>query len=95
MAKYIECDCCGKRIEFGAKVHQYEGRAGLYCSTECFLDTYGMTYILTDELAYDCCCTVFDDETRQREILEQIEKHKLEIESLQRTLKLITPTTQN
>ena len=95
MAKYIECDCCGKRIEFGAEVYQYEGRAGLYCSTECFFDTYGNIYTLTDELAYYCCCTVFDDETRQREILEQIEKHKLEIESLQRTLKLITPTTQN
>ena len=95
MAKYIECDCCGKRIEFGATVYQFNGYCGLYCSPECFSDSQADIHILDDELADDCACTVFDDEARQREILEQIERHKLEIESLQRTLELITLTTQN
>lgn len=95
MAKYIECDCCGKRIEFGATVYQYDGRAGVYCSAECFADTYGDINILTDELADNCFCKVYDDYARQMEILEQIKRHQLEIESLQRTLELLTPTVQN
>ena len=90
MAKYIKCDCCGKKIEFGATVYQYEGRAGLYCSAECFSDTYGNLYILTGELANDCYCTIYDDETRQREIKEQMENHRQSIERLQRELELLT-----
>lgn len=95
MAKYIECDGCGKRIEFGATVYQYGGYCGVYCSPECFTDSYANISILDDDLAENCDCTVYDDETRRREIEEQIEKHQLEIESLRRTLELIIPTTQN
>jgi hypothetical protein len=93
MAKYIECSCCGKRIEFGRDVYKYPGHALLHCSYECFTDTYGETHYLNEELAEDCWCTIYDDEARRREIEAQIEKHMLEIESLRRTLELLT--TQN
>ena len=92
MAKYIKCDCCGKKIEFGATVYQFNGYCGLYCSPECFTDVQADIHILHDELAEDCCCTVYD-EAREREIREQMEKHKQELERLQRELELLT--TQN
>ena len=93
MAKYIECNCCGKRIEFGAEVYKYGGNAGLYCSPQCFTYTYADEEILDEELVENHWHTIFDDEARRREIEEQIEKHMLEIESLKRTLELLT--TQN
>jgi hypothetical protein len=90
MARYIECDCCGKRTPFGNIVYQFDGRAGLYCSAECFVDTYGATHILDYDLADDCYCSVFDDEARRKEIEDTIEVHRKEIECLQRTLELLT-----
>ena len=90
MAKYIECDCCGKRIEFGAEVYQLEPYCGLYCSPECFADSFADTHILNDDLVENCACTVFDDEQRKRELEEEIRKHERELENLRMQLDHLT-----
>ena len=93
MAKYIKCDCCGKRIGFGAEVYQYGGYCGVYCSSECFTDSYAYIHILDDDLAENCSCTVYDDEQQKRELEEEIRKHERELENLRMQLDHLT--TQN
>ena len=92
MAKYIRCECCGKRIDFGSDVYRFGGHRRLCCSADCFADSYGEIDYLNDELADDCWCHVFDDEERQREIKAQMETHKQELERLQRELDALNNT---
>lgn len=103
MAKYIKCDCCGKRIEFGDDVYKFTGYAGLYCSADCFADAYGEAQELDDELANDCYKDIYDDETEMA-IIQEILSVKADMQILQERLKDLecaleictnTPTTQN
>lgn len=102
MAKYIKCDNCGKRISLGEEVYKFPGYSGLYCSTECFSDSYGEVQELDYELADDCYHTVYDDE-EEMIIRREIEKTKVDIASLEMKLKGLefdlkrfeTLTTQN
>ena len=50
MAKFIKCDCCGNRIQFGEEVYKFSGYAGLFCSGDCFAHSYGEVQELDDEL---------------------------------------------
>lgn len=86
MAKYIKCDCCGKRIHLGEEVYKFNGYAGLFCSAECFSDSYGEVQELDDELASDCYHTVYDDDVEMA-IRKEIEETKLAITSLEMKLK--------
>ena len=72
MAKYIKCDGCGKPILFGEEVYKYPGCCGLYCSAECFADSYAEYGELTEELADDCRHEVYDDEERKKELRKLI-----------------------
>ena len=93
MARYIKCSCCGKKIEFGQDVYEFDGRVGLYCSGECFADTYGEIQELDEELAYDCGHTIYDDEVRKEEIQKEMEEHRMAMERLLKEFE--TLTTQN
>lgn len=93
MARYIKCDCCGKRIEFGDEVYKFYGHAGLYCSGECFADSYGEVQELDKELADDCYHTIYDDEARKEEIRKEMEEHRMAMEKLYEELQVLT--TQN
>lgn len=86
MAKYIKCDNCGKRIYFGEEVYKFSGYAGLFCSGDCFADSYGEVQELDDELADDCFHTVYDD-TVEMAIIKEIEQTKLDIQALEMKLK--------
>lgn len=86
MAKYIKCDCCGKRIPFGEEVYKFSGYAGLFCSGDCFAHSYGEVQELDDELADDCFHTVYDD-TVEMAIIKEIEQTKLDIQALEMKLK--------
>ncbi len=86
MAKYIKCDCCGKRIEFGTEVYQYGGYCGVFCSTECFAHSYADEFILDDDLAENCSCTVYNDE-EEKAIIQEISSTKAEIAILEERLK--------
>lgn len=86
MAKFIKCDCCGKRIPFGEEVYKFSGYAGLFCSGDCFADSYGEVQELDDELADDCFHTVHDD-TVEMAIIKEIEQTKLDIQALEMKLK--------
>jgi len=35
--KYIECNCCGKKIYFGENIIHHKMYCGIYCSNKCFL----------------------------------------------------------
>jgi hypothetical protein len=82
MAKYIKCDCCGKRIYFGEEIYKFGGYAGLFCSSDCFADSYGEVQELDDEIAYDCFHKVYDDE-EEVALKREIEQTKADIASLQ------------
>lgn len=86
MAKYIKCDNCGKRIYFGEEVYKFSGYAGLFCSGDCFADSYGEVQELDDELANDCYHTVYDDE-EEASIKQEILKVKAEITIMEERLK--------
>jgi hypothetical protein len=93
MARYIKCDCCNKKIEFGQEVYKFNGHAGLYCSGECFADSYGEVQELDKELAYDCYHTIYDDEARKEEIQKEMKEHRVAMEKLLKEFN--TLTTQN
>ena len=59
--KYVHCDCCGARIYFGNIIYQFSGRCGVYCSKRCFAESYADTDYLTEEVAEDCMCDVFEE----------------------------------
>lgn len=86
MAKYIKCDNCGKRIYFGEEVYKFSGYAGLFCSGDCFADSYGEVQELDNELADDCFHVVHDD-TVEMAIIKEIEQTKLDIQALEMKLK--------
>jgi hypothetical protein len=71
--KYVKCSCCGKRIYFGEEVYRYKGYCGVYCSADCFADCFCVVNELNTELADNCCCEVFDDDARKRELKDQME----------------------
>lgn len=35
--KYVECNYCGKRINFGEEVVSHRLFCGIYCSDKCFI----------------------------------------------------------
>lgn len=74
MTRYVRCNCCNKRIYFGEEVFRFKGYCGVYCSDECFADAFGEVQELDIELAEKCCCTVYDDDARRRELQEQMER---------------------
>lgn len=86
MAKYIKCDCCGKRIPFGEEVYKFRGYAGLYCSGDCFADAYGEVQEVDGTLASDCYHKVYDDE-EEMTIRKAIEQTKIDISNLQMKLR--------
>ena len=90
--KYIKCNCCGKRIYFGEEVYRYKGYCGVYCSADCFADAFCITNELDEELAYDCCCTVYDDEARKNEIRREMEEHRMAMEKLYIELEALNNT---
>lgn len=86
MAKYIKCDCCGKRILFGEEVYKLRGYAGLYCSGDCFTDSYGEVQEVDDALADNCHHKVYNDE-EEMAIKKAIEQTKIDIANLQMKLR--------
>jgi septal ring factor EnvC (AmiA/AmiB activator) len=88
MAKYIRCDCCGKRIDFGEDVYQFAGYCGLFCSADCFADAYANCLELNADVAENCCKTICDDNEDKRKLQEDIARAEEEIEALTRQLKV-------
>lgn len=91
MAKYVKCDCCGKRIHFGEEVWRFDGHARLCCSEVCFANSYGVESEMTYELAEDCWSTIYDDEA-EAIIKSEIAKAKSEIALLEEKLKGLEQT---
>jgi hypothetical protein len=88
MAKYIRCNCCGKRVDFGEEIVKFPGYCGVYCSPECFADSYADFRELNEDVASDCCQTVYDDDEDKRKLQEDILRTEAEIEELQKKLKV-------
>lgn len=74
MNRYVRCNHCNKRIYFGEEVFRFKGYCGVYCSDECFADAFGEVQELDVDLADKCCCEVFDDDRRKRELQEKMEQ---------------------
>jgi len=89
MAKYIRCDCCGKRIEFGEDVMRFPGNAEIFCSEYCFADAFADYEVLNDELASDCWRKVYDDEEDKQKLKEEIAKVTSEMNELEKKLKIM------
>ena len=52
--RYIECDNCGKRLYEGDVIHKHGGLCGIYCSSQCYLESAPINHIvmrLTEEEA--------------------------------------------
>ena len=90
MARYIKCDCCGKKIMFGEEVYKFHGYADLFCSAECLSDSYGEVQELDKELADDCYHTIYDDDVRREEIRKEMEEHRMAMEKLYEELQTLT-----
>lgn len=88
MAKYIKCDGCGNKIKFGETVYNYDGRCAVYCSAECFADSYGTELVLNEYVVDNCCCKVYDD-TSIRELKESIKRAQLELTEMQAELDML------
>lgn len=82
MAKYIKCDYCGKRINFGETVWTDCDAEVACCSTECYAKATGYNCKLDDESVDDCGFYVYDDEKRMAEIKEQIAALEEELTTL-------------
>ena len=95
MAKYIKCDCCGKKIMFGdfALTMNY---CGVYCSDKCFTDEFAKAVVASEELAKDCDCKIYDDvQDVERQIIvdemnKRTEEYKAEMQRLQQELEALT-----
>ena len=87
MAKYIHCDCCGKRINFDELIYKFSGYCGIYCSADCFAEAYADIKELNEDVAANSCATVHDDKEDKRKLQAEIEKAKAEIEELTKKLK--------
>lgn len=81
--RYVKCSYCNKRIYFGEPAYRYKGYCGVCCSTRCFTSKHGLETTLDQNLAEDCCCTVFDDDKRKRELMETMERLKREMDQCQ------------
>ena len=82
MAKYIKCDGCGKPILFGSEVYQFDTFCGIFCSTECFADSYAVCRELDKELADDCHHEVYDNEERKKELRNNIRELEIKLNFL-------------
>lgn len=82
MAKYIKCDNCGKKIYFGEEVYKFHGYAGLYCSAECFADSYGEVQELDTELADDCYHKVYDTEEEKQRLQRELDEAQRQLAAL-------------
>ena len=88
MGKYVRCDCCGNRIDFGDLIFRFPGYCGIHCSADCFADAYGDCLELNEDEAAKSCRKVYDDNEDKRRIEEDIAKQMAEIEELKRKLEL-------
>ena len=88
MAKYIHCDCCGKRINFEELIYKFAGYCGIYCSADCFADAYADIKELNEDVAANSCATVHDDREDKRKLQEDIAKTEDEIAELTKKLQL-------
>lgn len=86
MAKYIKCDCCGKKIMFGEYAYHYEYDS-VYCSGECYASAVGYYGEVNEDFVYSCDCIVYDDEARIAEIRKEMEEHRMAMEKLFEELK--------
>jgi hypothetical protein len=86
MAKYIKCSLCGKPIIFGEEVLKYPRYCGLYCSTDCFAESYADFHILDEDIADDCRHEVYDDEERKKELRDNIAKMQMDLKIMQAEL---------
>lgn len=64
--KYVHCDNCNCKISKGSEAYRMYGRAGLYCSAECYGETYA-EYIetLTDDIVDDCYLEFLEDDSKK------------------------------
>ena len=92
MAKYIKCDNCGKRINFGETAYHFD-YIDVYCSAECYCDANSYIGTVDDYFVTECDCTVYDDAARIEEIRKEMENHRTAMEKLYSELQ--TLTTQN
>ena len=87
--KYIKCDCCGRKIPMGSDVWYHDGYCGIYCSQECYADSWGCYGFLDEKMVENCDCTVYDDEQQLKELeqkrarlMEELAKTQFEIDCL-------------
>lgn len=92
--RYVKCNRCDKRVYFGSKVFRYKGFCGIYCSAECFADTFCEANELNETVADNCCCTVYDDEKRKRELTEMMKRLQEEMELCQTELQSLNNNTK-
>ena len=69
--KYIKCDCCGRKIPMGSEVWYHDGYCGIYCSQECYAESWGCYGFLDEKMVENCDCTVYDDEQRKKDLLKE------------------------
>ena len=88
MAKYIHCDCCGKRIDFNESIYRFKGYCGIYCSADCFADAYADCDNLNEDIAANCCAKVHDDDEDKRKLKENIVSAEAQIKELEKQIKM-------
>ena len=88
--RYVKCNCCGKRIYFGDDVFTYKGWCGVYCSADCFADTYSVVDELGEDVVTAKCCIVYDDDKRKRELMETMERLKREMDQCEMEFQSLT-----
>ena len=88
--KYIKCDCCGRKIYMNDEIWYHDGYCGVYCSQECYAESWGYYGFLDEEIVKNCDCIVYDDEQRKKDLLKEMEelterltKAKFELDTLQ------------
>ena len=89
MAKYIKCDCCGEKIEFG-KIAYHHDYDYVYCSADCYINNHAYCDEVNEQFIDYCDCIVYDDATRKVEIKKEMEEHKKAIENLLREFEYLT-----
>ena len=92
MAKYIKCNHCGKRINFGDIAYHFD-YTDVYCSAECYCEGNANAGTVDDYFATECDCTVYDDEARIAEIRKEMEECRTAMEKLYNEFHSLT--TQN
>lgn len=82
--KYVRCSHCGKKVYFGdfVTVSEDEDSSDVYCSSTCYVQSYGGRFMLTEDQANYFNFKVYDDSKRKREIEEQMAKLQRELELL-------------